>query len=67
MRTRHVRNNPNLDPPDLWTEEFALPSKPGHSDIPSELFYDYRNQVERLPNLASMNVEASPASDLGKA
>ena len=50
--------------PDLWTEEFTLPSKPGHSDIPSELFYDYRTKC--LANLASMNVEASLASDLGK-
>ena len=42
--------------PDLWAEELALLSKPGHSGIPSELFYDHRNQVERLPNLASMDV-----------
>lgn len=32
-RTRPVRNNLNVDRSDLWTEEFAFPSKPGDSDI----------------------------------
>ena len=38
----------------LWTEEFALLSKPGHADIQSELFYDYRTKC--LAKLASMDV-----------
>jgi hypothetical protein len=32
--------------PDLWTEEFAFLTKPGHSGIQSELFYDYRTKLE---------------------
>lgn len=46
--------------PDLWTEEFAFLSKPGHSDIQSELFYEYRTKLESYPtNLASMDVATS--------
>jgi pimeloyl-ACP methyl ester carboxylesterase len=46
-RTRHVGNDPNVNryDPDLWTDEFAFLSKPGQSDIQSDLFYDYRTNV----------------------
>ena len=47
-RTRHVGNDPNFEryDPDLWTDEFAFLSQPGQIDIQSDLFYDYRTNVE---------------------
>ena len=50
-RTRHVGNDPNVDryDPDLWTDEFAFLSQPGQADIQSDLFYDYRTNVESHP------------------
>ncbi len=50
-RTRHVGNDPNVDryDPDLWTDEFAFLNQPGQADIQSDLFYDYRTNVEAYP------------------
>ncbi len=50
-RTRHVGNDPNVDryDPDLWTDEFAFLSQPRQADIQSDLFYDYRTNVEAYP------------------
>ncbi len=50
-RTRHVGNDPNVDryDPDLWTDEFAFLSQPGQADIQSDLFYDYRTNVDAYP------------------
>jgi hypothetical protein len=50
-RTRHVGNDPNVEhyDPDLWTDEFAFLSKPGQAEIHSDLFYDYRTNVEAYP------------------
>ena len=47
-RTRHVGNDPNVEryDPDLWTDEFAFLNQPGQIDIQTELFYDYRTNVE---------------------
>ena len=50
-RTRHVGSDPNVQryDPDLWTDEFAFLSQPGQADIQSDLFYDYRTNVEAYP------------------
>jgi pimeloyl-ACP methyl ester carboxylesterase len=50
-RTRHVGNDPKVDryDPDLWTDELAFLSQPGQADIQTELFYDYRTNVEAYP------------------
>ncbi len=50
-RTRHVGSDPNVDcyDPDLWTDEFAFLNQPGQADIQSDLFYDYRTNVENYP------------------
>lgn len=50
-RTRHVGSDPSVEryDPDLWTDEFAFLSQPGQSDIQSDLFYDYRTNVEAYP------------------
>src|ERR1700722_10742619 len=47
-KTRHVGSDPNVEryDPDLWTDEFAFLSQPAQGDIQSDLFYDYRTNVE---------------------
>jgi len=51
-RTRHVGNDPNVDryDPDLRTDEFTFLNQPGQADIQSDLFYDYRTNVDTYPN-----------------
>jgi pimeloyl-ACP methyl ester carboxylesterase len=48
---RHLGSDPNADryDPDLWTDEFAFLSKPGQADIQTDLFYDYRTNVDAYP------------------
>jgi pimeloyl-ACP methyl ester carboxylesterase len=50
-KTRHVGNDPNVEryDPDLWSDEFAFLSQPGQAEIQSDLFYDYRTNVESYP------------------
>jgi pimeloyl-ACP methyl ester carboxylesterase len=50
-RTRHVGNDPNVEhyDPDLWTDEFAFLNQPGQVEIQSDLFYDYRTNVDNYP------------------
>jgi pimeloyl-ACP methyl ester carboxylesterase len=47
-RTRHVGDDPNVEgyDPDLWTDEFAFLNQPGQAAIQSDLFYDYRTNVD---------------------
>jgi pimeloyl-ACP methyl ester carboxylesterase len=47
-RARHVGNDPDVQryDPDLWSDEFAFLSQPGQADIQSDLFYDYRTNVD---------------------
>ena len=69
-RTRHVGNDPNVEryDPDLWTDEFAFLNQPGQADIQSDLFYDYRTNVDAYPQVAGMDAReaAAPAGDLGQ-
>jgi len=50
-RRRHVGGDPHPEKYDwdLWTDEVAFLSKPGQAEIQSDLFYDYRTNVERYP------------------
>ena len=50
-RTRHVGDDPNVDryDPDLWVDELAFLNQPGQADIQSDLFYDYRTNVDAYP------------------
>jgi pimeloyl-ACP methyl ester carboxylesterase len=50
-RTRHVGNDPNLERynPDLWSDEFYFLNQPGQADIQTDLFYDYRTNIENYP------------------
>jgi pimeloyl-ACP methyl ester carboxylesterase len=61
-RTRHVEDDSNLDryDPDLWTDEFAFLSKPGQPDIQTELFYDYRTNVDAYPKWQAWMREKQP-------
>jgi pimeloyl-ACP methyl ester carboxylesterase len=61
-RTRHVGNDPNVDryDPDLWTDEFAFLNKPGQAEIQSDLFYDYRTNVDAYPKWQAWMRERQP-------
>jgi pimeloyl-ACP methyl ester carboxylesterase len=61
-RTRHVGNDPNVEryDPDLWTDEFAFLNQPGQADIQSDLFYDYRTNVDAYPRWQAWMRERQP-------
>lgn len=61
-RTRHVGSDPNPEKydPDLWTDEYAFLSKPGEADIQSDLFYDYRTNVEAYPQWQAWMQKTQP-------
>jgi pimeloyl-ACP methyl ester carboxylesterase len=50
-RARHVGNDLNIERynPDLWTDESAFLNQPGQADIQSDLFNDYRTNVDAYP------------------
>ena len=50
-KTRHIGDDPNIElyDPDLWTDEFAFLNSPGQAQIQSDLFYDYRTNVDAYP------------------
>jgi pimeloyl-ACP methyl ester carboxylesterase len=50
-KTRHVGDDPNVElyDPDLWTDEYAFLNAPWQAQIQSDLFYDYRTNVEAYP------------------
>jgi pimeloyl-ACP methyl ester carboxylesterase len=51
-KTRHVGDDPDVEryDPDLWTDEYAFLNAPGQGDIQTELFFDYRTNVEAYPH-----------------
>ncbi len=50
-RTRHIGDDPNIElyDPDLWTDEYAFLNAPGQAQIQSDLFFDYRTNVDAYP------------------
>jgi hypothetical protein len=50
-RSRHAGNDPAVarHDPDLWTDEFYFLNQPGQLDIQTDLFYDYRTNVDAYP------------------
>jgi pimeloyl-ACP methyl ester carboxylesterase len=50
-KKRHIGDDPNpeLYDPDLWTDEYAFLNSPGQAQIQSDLFYDYRTNVDAYP------------------
>jgi hypothetical protein len=68
-RTRHVGNDPNVerDDPDLWTDEFYFLNQPGQAEIQSDLFYNYRTNVDANPKRQAWMREKQPrVGDLGQ-
>jgi pimeloyl-ACP methyl ester carboxylesterase len=61
-RTRHVGSDPNPEryDPDLWTDELAFLQRPRMADIQSDLFYDYRTNVESYPKWQAWMRETQP-------
>ena len=61
-RTRHVGDDPNVDryDPDLWTDEYAFLNAPGQAEIQSDLFYDYRTNVDAYPKWQAWMREKQP-------
>jgi pimeloyl-ACP methyl ester carboxylesterase len=50
-KTRHIGDDPRVElyDPDLWTDEYAFLNAPGQAQIQSDLFYDYRTNVDAYP------------------
>jgi pimeloyl-ACP methyl ester carboxylesterase len=61
-RARHVGNDPNVErhDPDLWTDEFYFLNRPGQAEIQSDLFYDYRTNVDAYPKWQAWMREKQP-------
>jgi pimeloyl-ACP methyl ester carboxylesterase len=50
-KTRHIGDDPSIElyDPDLWTDEYAFLNAPVQAQIQSDLFYDYRTNVDAYP------------------
>jgi pimeloyl-ACP methyl ester carboxylesterase len=61
-RARHVGDDPDIErhDPDLWTDEYYFLNRPGQADIQSDLFYDYRTNVEDYPKWQAWMREKQP-------
>jgi len=61
-RSRHAGGDPDAErhDPDLWTDEFRFLNQPGQADIQSDLFYDYRTNVENYPKWQAWLREKQP-------
>jgi pimeloyl-ACP methyl ester carboxylesterase len=61
-KQRHVGASPHPEryDPDLWTDEYAFLNRPGQAAIQSDLFYDYRANVESYPRWQAYLRERRP-------
>jgi len=61
-RSRHAGNDPNVErhDPDLWTDEFYFLNQPGQAEIQSDLFYDYRTNIDAYPKWQGWMRETQP-------
>jgi pimeloyl-ACP methyl ester carboxylesterase len=61
-RTRHIGDDPHVElyDPDLWTDEYAFLSAPEQPQIQSDLFYDYRTNVDAYPQWQAWMQKAQP-------
>jgi len=61
-KTRHVGDDPNVElyDPDLWNDEYAFLNSPGQAQIQSDLFYDYRTNVENYPKWQAWMQKTQP-------
>jgi pimeloyl-ACP methyl ester carboxylesterase len=78
-KMRHLGDDPNVElyDPDLWTDEYAFLNSPGQAQIQTDLFYDYRTNVEAYlkwqawmqkthPRLLVLWGKHDPSFDLGE-
>jgi len=61
-KTRHIGDDPNVElyDPDLWTDEYAFLNASGQAQIQSDLFYDYRTNVDLYPKWQAWMQDAQP-------
>jgi pimeloyl-ACP methyl ester carboxylesterase len=61
-KTRHVGDDPKTElyDPDLWTDEYAFLNSPGQAQIQSDLFYDYRTNVDAYPTWQAWMQKTQP-------
>jgi pimeloyl-ACP methyl ester carboxylesterase len=61
-RQRHLGDDPNVElyDPDLWTDEYAFLNSPGQAQIQTDLFYDYRTNVENYPKWQAWMQKTQP-------
>ena len=61
-KTRHVGDDPHTElyDPDLWTDEYAFLNAPGQAQIQSDLFYDYRTNVDAYPKWQAWMQKTQP-------
>jgi pimeloyl-ACP methyl ester carboxylesterase len=61
-KTRHVGDDPNVElyDPDLWTDEYAFLNGAGQAQIQSDLFYDYRTNVDAYPKWQAWMQKTQP-------
>jgi pimeloyl-ACP methyl ester carboxylesterase len=61
-KTRHIGDDPQVElyDPDLWTDEYAFLNSVGQAQIQSDLFYDYRTNVDGYPKWQAWMQKAQP-------
>jgi pimeloyl-ACP methyl ester carboxylesterase len=61
-RTRHVGDDQNTEryDPDLWIDEFYFLNQPGQAQIQSDLFCDYRTNVDAYPKWQAWMQKTQP-------
>ena len=61
-KRRHVGDDPNVElyDPDLWSDEYSFLNSPGQAQIQSDLFYDYRTNVDSYPKWQAWMQKAQP-------
>jgi pimeloyl-ACP methyl ester carboxylesterase len=61
-KTRHIGDDSNIElyDPDLWTDEYAFLNAPGQAQIQSDLFYDYRTNVDAYPKWQAWMQKTQP-------
>jgi pimeloyl-ACP methyl ester carboxylesterase len=61
-KQRHLGTSPHPEryDPDSWTDEYAFLSRPSQAAIQSDLFYDYRTNVESYPKRQAYLRERQP-------
>jgi len=61
-KTRHIGDDSKIElyDPDLWTDEYAFLNSPGQAQIQSDLFYDYRTNVEAYPKWQAWMQKTQP-------